>query len=189
MILPTMISGASLPWKRKVLTLDILSNGLTQLADSSTRQSLILMRNGYIIYEDYFNGSHASDSNNIASVSKSILSALYGIAIDMGYFQSTEERIADYLPSYFEEASDSQLFDLTLHDMLTMTHGLAWKENETERFLNRSEDWVADILSLPVSNEPGSLFHYSTGASHVMSAVLTAATGMSTCEFAHRYPV
>ena len=166
---------------------DILLNGLTQLADSSTRQSLILMRNGNIVYEEYFNGSHAGDSNNLASVSKSILSALYGIAIEMGYFQSTDELIADYLPAYFEEASDPQLFDLTLHDMLTMTHGLAWEENETERFLNRSEDWVADILSLPVSNEPGSLFHYSTGASHVMSAVLTAATGMSTCEFAHRF--
>ena len=165
---------------------DILSNGLTQMADSSTRQSLILMRNGFIVYEEYFNGSHASDSNNIASVSKSILSALYGIAVEKGYFQSTEERVADHLPAYFEEASDPRLLDLTLHDMLTMTHGLAWEENETERFLNRSEDWVADILSLPVSNEPGTLFHYSTGASHVMSAVLTEATGISTCEFAHR---
>ena len=124
---------------------------------------------------------------DIASIAKSILSALFGIALDQGYFLTADDRIADYLPEYFSDVSDERKLDLTLRDMLTMTHGLAWEENETERFLNRSRDWVADILSLPISNEPGTLFHYSTGASHVMSAVLTEATGMSTCEFAHRY--
>ena len=145
------------------------------------------MRRGYIVYEQYFNGSHVADSNNIASVSKSILSALFGIALDQGYFITAEDRIADYLPMYFSEVSDPRVLDLTIREMLTMTHGLAWVENETERFLNRSLDWVADILSLPLNIEPGIRFHYSTGASHVMSAVLTEATGMSTCEFAHRF--
>ena len=76
--------------------------------------------------------------------------------------------------------------ELTLHHLLTMTHGLAWEENQASRLLNRSEDWVADILRLPMSSEPGARFNYSTGVSHVMSAVLTEATGMSVCEFAHR---
>ena len=164
----------------------VVAAGLARLAESPTRQSLILMRNGYMVYEQYFNGSHVADSNNIASVSKSILSALFGIAFEQGFFLTVEDRVADYLPDYFDEADDPRLLDLRLRDMLTMTHGLAWKENESERMLNRSDDWVADILSLPISNEPGTLFHYSTGASHVMSAVLTEATGMSACEFAHR---
>ena len=166
---------------------EIIQDGLALLAESTTRQSLIIMRNGRIAYEDYFNGSRASNSNNIASVSKSMLSALFGIAIDGGYFRSTEDRIAEYLPAYFEAVTDPALHSLTLRDMLSMTHGLAWEENEAGQFLNRSEDWVADILSLPVSNEPGTLFHYSTGVSHVMSALLTEATGMSACEFAHRF--
>lgn len=165
----------------------IVEEGLALLAESSTRQSLLLMRNGYVVYEAYFNGSRATDSNNIASVSKSMLSALIGIAIEQGHFQSTDDRIAEYLPEYFEAVADTKLRELTLHQMLTMTHGLAWEENRTERLLNRSEDWVADILSLPVRNEPGTVFHYSTGASQVLSAVLTEATGMSVCEFAHRF--
>lgn len=165
----------------------IVDGGLALLAESSTRQSLLLMRNGYVVYEAYFNGSRATDSNNIASVSKSMLSALIGIAIEQGHFQSTDDRIAEYLPEYFEAVADTKLRELTLHQMLTMTHGLAWEENRTERLLNRSEDWVADILSLPVRNEPGTVFHYSTGASQVLSAVLTEATGMSVCEFAHRF--
>ena len=165
----------------------IVAAGLARLAESPTRQSLIIMRHGYIVYEQYFNGSHVSDSNNIASVSKSILSALFGIAFDQGFFLTVEDRVADYLPDYFNAVEDPRLLDLRLRHLLTMTHGLAWKENESERSLNRSEDWVADILSLPLSNEPGTLFHYSTGVSHLLSALLTEATGMSTCEFAHRY--
>lgn len=165
----------------------ILSAGLAQMAQSTTRQSFILMRHGAIVYEAYYNGSRASDSNNIASVSKSMLSALVGIAIERGDLHSTEDRIADYLPTHFEYAPDPALQALTLHDMLTMTHGLAWEENQASRLLNRSDDWLADILRLPMISEPGARFNYSTGVSHVLSAALTEATGVSVCEFAHRF--
>ncbi|MDE2748072.1 MAG: serine hydrolase [Chloroflexota bacterium] len=165
----------------------IIEPGLALLAESRTRQSLIIMRNGHIAYEAYYNGSRASDSNNIASVSKSMLSALVGVAIEGGYFQSTDDRIADHLPAHYESLMAPALRRLTLHDMLTMTHGLAWDENEAGRLLNRSGDWVADILRLPLRQAPGASFNYSTGVSHVLSAVLTEAAGMSVCEFAHRF--
>lgn len=165
----------------------LIEDGLAQLSESRARQSIIIMRNGAIVYEAYFNGSRASDSNNIASVSKSMLSALIGIAIEQGYFASTDARVADFLPMYFDEADDSAKREMTIHHMLTMTQGLAWQENEASRLLNRSENWVADILRLPMSSEPGARFNYSTGVSHVLSAVLTEATGMSVCEYAHRY--
>ena len=166
---------------------DILLPGLSALGQSRTRQSFILMRNGKIVYEQYFNGSSAADSNNVASVSKSMLSALVGIAILQGHITSVEDRLVDHLPGYFEGESDPRRLELTVRDLLTMTHGLEWRENESERLLNRSRDWVGDVLSLPIVNEPGTLFNYSTGVSHVLSALLTEATGMSTCEFAHRY--
>ena len=166
---------------------DILLPGLAKLEDSPTRQAFILMRNGSIVFEQYYNGSSAKDSNNVASVSKSILSALIGIAMQQGFITSVEDRLAEHLPKYFAEVGDQRLFDLTIRDMLTMTHGLDWRENDSDRALNRSGDWVAEILALPIINERGTLFNYSTGASHVLSALLTEATGMSTCEFAHRY--
>ena len=86
----------------------IVDGGLALLAESPTRQSLILMRNGYVVHEAYFNGSRATDSNNIASVSKSMLSALIGIAIEQRHFQSTDDRIADYLPEYFKVVCRSE---------------------------------------------------------------------------------
>ncbi len=174
-------------WEAEGINSAIIEGGVALLAESRTRQSLIIMRKGAIAYEAYFNGSRATDSNNIASISKSMLSALVGIAIEQGYFESTDERIADYLPAYFEEVADPAARELTLHHLLTMTHGLAWEENEASRRLNRSENWVADILSAPLSSQPGARFNYSTGVSHVLSAVVTEATGMSACEFAHRH--
>ena len=166
---------------------NIISQGLAQLDESRTRQAFILIRNGQIVYEEYFNGSSLTDSNNVASVSKSILSALIGIAMNQGYIISAQEPIATYLPDYFENVSDPRKLDWTIRDFLTMSHGLAWTENVSDRALNGSDDVVGDILSLPMVDDPGLYFNYSTGASHVLSAVLTEATGMSTCEFAHTY--
>lgn len=166
---------------------NIISEGLAQLDESRTRQSFLLIRNRQIVYEEYYNGSSITDSNNVASVSKSILSALIGIAMNQGHILSAEEPIATYLPDYFENITDPQTRALTIRDLLTMSHGWAWTENISDRALNRSEDWVADILALPIVDEPGTFFNYSTGASHVLSAVLTEATGMSTCEYAHTY--
>ncbi len=164
-----------------------LAPGLAQLAESSTRHSLIIMRHGFIVFERYFNGSRREDSNNIASVSKGMLSALVGIALNQGYIASLDDRLSDYLPEYFADGDNTGRANLRLRHLLTMTHGLAWRENESERLLNSSDDWIQDILSLPAGSEPGAVFRYSTGASHVLSAVLTAATGMSTCDFAHRF--
>ena len=166
---------------------NIISQGLAQLDESSTRQSFLLIRNRQIVYEEYYNGSSITDSNNVASVSKSILSALIGIAMNQGLIISAEDTIATYLPDYFEGVTDPQKLNLTIRDLLTMSHGLAWTENVSDRALNRSENWIRDILELPVVDEPGTFFNYSTGASHILSALLTEATGMSTCEYAHTY--
>lgn len=166
---------------------NIISGGLAQLENSRTRQAFILIRNGQVVYEQYFNGSSVTDSNNVASVSKSILSALFGIAMNQGHIVSAEDTIVTYLPEYFEGVTDPQKLNLTIRDLLTMTHGLDWTENISDRALNRSDNFIEDILALPIVDEPSTVFNYSTGASHVLSAVLTEATGMSTCEFAHTY--
>jgi CubicO group peptidase (beta-lactamase class C family) len=166
---------------------NIISEGLAQLDESRTRQAFILIRNGQIVYEEYFNGSSVTDSNNIASVSKSILSALLGIAMNQGHIISAEEPIATYLPEYFEDMNDSRKLDWTIRDFLTMSHRLDWTENISDRRLNGSDDVVGDILALPMVDDSEEFFNYSTGVSHVLSAVLTEATGMSTCEYAHTH--
>ena len=161
-----------------------LEAGSAELARSPALLSLLVVRDGALAFERYYHGSDASQSNNIHSASKSILSAVVGIALDEGLIESLDAPLADYLPEYI--AAGSAEAAITLRDVLTMSSGLEWTEDDTEyAVIEPTDDWVGAILGQPLTGEPGAAFNYSSGMSHVMSAVLTRATGSSTCAYAH----
>ncbi|RME06119.1 MAG: class C beta-lactamase-related serine hydrolase [Deltaproteobacteria bacterium] len=166
----------------------ILAEGVRELEESPSLFGFILIRHDAIVLERYFNGSGPHQSNNVHSASKSILSALVGIALREGFLSSLDEAVASILPEYFRgENDDFVKKQISLFHLLTMTTGLFWVEDETEYEIEETEDWIASILAQPMVHLPGRTFNYSTGASHVTSALLTRATGMDTCTFAHRY--
>ena len=162
----------------------ILEAGAAELASEPYLYSLVIVRNDAIVFERYFNGSASNKSNNIHSASKSIISALVGIAIDEGFIDSVDQKVSDIIPEYFS-ANDANR-DTSLHNLLTMSAGIRWREDSTEYRIEIEEDWVQAILDLEQEDLPGEQFKYSTGLSHVMSAVLTEATGTSVCQFAHQ---
>jgi CubicO group peptidase (beta-lactamase class C family) len=163
---------------------DALEAGAAELAQSPALLSLLVVRDDALVFERYYNGSDASHSNNIHSASKSILSALFGIALDDGAIDSLDAPLADYLPEYIAAGSDKAA--ITLRHVLTMSSGLAWTEDDTEySVIEASDDWVGAILGQSLIGKPGAGFNYSSGMSHVLSAVLTRATGSSTCAYAH----
>ncbi|MFC1853492.1 serine hydrolase domain-containing protein [candidate division CSSED10-310 bacterium] len=165
---------------------EILALGLAELEQSPAVFSFLLLRHDAVIVEQYFNGSAVNHSNNIHSASKSMLSAFVGVALRDGYIHSLDQRVSDFLPEYFA-ADDLDKKNITLRHLLTMSAGLEWIEDYTEYEIEEHHDWIKAIIALPLINEPGIYFNYSTGLSHLMSAVLTRATNMSTCEFAHSY--
>lgn len=147
---------------------------------NSSALSLIIIRNGKVVYDK----SYGNDgSNNIFSITKSFLSALTGIAIREGYINSVEDTIETYLPEYFKEITDQRWKDITIKHLLTMTPGFC--ENLDE--WTASEDWVKATFNLPLQYAPGEKFQYANSASHLLSVVLTKATGMSTKDFAEKY--
>jgi CubicO group peptidase (beta-lactamase class C family) len=148
--------------------------------------SILIVRNDHLAVEEYFHGSARDHSNNVHSASKSMLSALVGIAIDQGYIEGLDQKISDIIPQYFVGASDLKK-SITVRNMLQMEAGLDWTEDETEWDVARQPDWVQAILSRDLIHNPGDVFNYSTGLTHVMAAVIQKATGMSLCEFAHQY--
>jgi len=124
---------------------------------------------------------------NTKSASKSIISLLAGIAVDKGIIESVDDRISKYLPEYFESITDSAKHRITIKNLLTMQTGL-----ETTSFYNygawvTSDDWVAYALNQPMDARPGGDMQYSTGTSHLLSVIITKASGMSTREFADRH--
>ncbi|MHA2278106.1 MAG: serine hydrolase domain-containing protein, partial [Candidatus Kariarchaeaceae archaeon] len=157
-------------------------------------KSIIVVRNGHIVYEKYYSGSNDTQ-HHIYSVTKSIVSILIGIAIDYGFINSTNDKVMDFFPNKTIENVDDRKERMTLYHLLTMTHGIDWEElaypygdsrNSFSQMWPHS-DWTSYFLDLPMIHEPGTQFEYSTAASHTLSAIIEQSTGMKTNVFAEKY--
>lgn len=149
--------------------------------------SLLIQQHGELLSEQYFNGMSKEQTANIKSASKSVISLLTGIAVDQGFIESVNQPISLYFEEYFEANPDSIKENITIKDLLTMRTGL-----ETTSFHNYgrwvvSDNWVKFQLDQPVTKDPGGDMVDSTGTSHLLSVILTKATGMSTRAFAQKH--
>ncbi|MBI9051375.1 MAG: serine hydrolase [Anaerolineaceae bacterium] len=159
-------------------------------AQYKTITSLLIVRNGSIVFEKYYHGNTAEEPQNVASVTKSFISALIGIAIDQGLIQSVDQKVLDFFPEYKTTPQDFQKRSITIKHLLTMTTPFAWQYKmgyEPLDRLRRQKDWVQFILGLMGSNGQMGKFQYSSAGVHLLSAILTRATGMPAREFANQH--
>jgi CubicO group peptidase (beta-lactamase class C family) len=164
----------------------VLSRGIAHLATNGSLLSVLIVRHDRLVEERYLHGGGADHANNVHSASKSMLQALLSIAVRLGYIHSLDDRVSTYLPRYFTGAPASERA-ITIRDLLTMSSGLHWVEDNTEYRVQNTSNWLAAILGQKMRDAPGTRFDYSTGDFHVLSAVLQSATGMTTCAFAEHY--
>jgi CubicO group peptidase (beta-lactamase class C family) len=148
--------------------------------------SILVQKNGVLVYEKYEHGQTQDSANPVFSVTKSVTSALVGIAMQEGYIKSLDQKIAEFLPEYFVNQADPKKKEISLRNALTMTGGLEAADNDIDRWM-QSADWFKYALDLPLENAPGEKFSYNTALTHLLSGVLTRGTGMSTRDFADRY--
>lgn len=146
--------------------------------------SLLVLRNGFLVREGYFNGFDASLGNNVKSVSKSLLSALLGKAIEEGYIPGSEAAVASLFPEPFV-GQDPLKLQIEVAHLVTMSAGLAWNEGNLAPFVV-SEDWVSHVVDQPLIATRGTTFLYSTGLTHLASAMIERVTGMPTREYARQ---
>jgi hypothetical protein len=130
------------------------------------------------------------DVHTLQSVTKSISSALIGIAIGRGEIKGVHAPLLSYFADYDLSRVDSRLGRATLEDLLTMRSGIEWHENDrpygdtnTTSLLERAQDWIQFTLDQPMDTNPGEKWAYNSGGSQLMSGVIKAATG----EFADAY--
>ena len=145
--------------------------------------SLLASWRGEVVLERYFNGARATRAANVKSVSKSIISALVGVAIDRGMVPGPETPIRTYFPEIVQD-KDARKQRITIEDLLTMRSGLESTSNRNYGAWVQSRNWVQHALAKPLFAEPGTEMEYSTGNTHLLSAILTKATGASTWQFA-----
>lgn len=156
-------------------------------AEIGTLRSLIVYKDESILLSESFRGGGTAQPYNIKSASKSILSLLTGIALQQGYIDSLQTPVSRWFPDYFKDHPDPVKEQITLEDLLTMRSGL-----ETTSFYNYgrwvvSENWAEFQLDQPLVEDPGGKMVYSTGTTHLISVILTKASGMSTRELAREY--
>ncbi|MEX0927789.1 MAG: serine hydrolase [Balneolales bacterium] len=149
--------------------------------------SMLVSRNGNLLIEEYYNGSSGTEPMNIKSASKSVISALVGIAIKHGYLESLDQKVVDFLPEYFTGDMDPIKKTITIRHLLYMSSGLTSTSSDNYSAWVTSSNWIKNALNRPMRTKPGELMLYSTGDSHLISAILTVATGMNTYDFAHKY--
>jgi len=161
-----------------------MQQAFERAAQLTRLHALIVARDGDIQAERRFSGPPLDVPVNVKSVSKSIVSALVGIAIGEGKLHGVEQAIAPFFPELRRRTADPRLARVSIGDLLTMRSGLVRTSGEGYGPWVRSRSWIGHILLSPMIAEPGELMIYSTGNSHLLSAILTRATRSDTHRFA-----
>ncbi|MHA2069693.1 MAG: serine hydrolase domain-containing protein [Candidatus Thorarchaeota archaeon] len=141
--------------------------------------SLIVIRNGYIVFERYFRPYlfDANDPNVMYSITKTVIALLIGIAIELDFLEGVDQRVLDFFPNSTFADTNAWKEAITIEHLLTMTSGLRWIERgylsygpeavaegeDLIRYLFGSVDWVQNVLDRPMTAEPGTTFQNSTG--------------------------
>ena len=163
---------------------------LTQMTDKIQQDqlhldSLLVIHNGYLVFEQYYGTYQQDTRHELYSCTKSFVSTLVGIALDQGRIANTALPVLSFFTGRTFANLDPQKKAMTLEDLLTMRSGLDWVEGDpTYQAMYRSRDWVQYVLDKPMVQAPGSEFLYCSGCTHVLSAVIQQTTGMNTLDFA-----
>ena len=167
-----------------------LENAFQSARQDSGVSSLIVARHNVIVAEELFHAEDVDTSQNVFSVTKSVMSILIGLALEQGLLESVDQQIGPFLEKV-SEAYGSEHAELTIRHLLTMSSGFPW--NELDDSATDYGKWAgADnqvdyVLSLPFIHSPGRKFTYNSGASHLLSVLLTRISRKTTREFAIRY--
>jgi CubicO group peptidase (beta-lactamase class C family) len=147
--------------------------------------SLTVIRHGYVVLDAYFYPYDGSTVHDMASVTKSVMTTLIGIAADQGVL-SLDDPMVSFFPDRTIANLDERKQRITVAHLASMSSGLECTEadQETQQAMVASEDWVQFALDLPVAWEPGTHFVYCNPAIHLLSAILQQATGMTALEYA-----
>jgi CubicO group peptidase (beta-lactamase class C family) len=154
--------------------------------------SVLVVRNGYMVADATIFPFEPGSRHIIYSCTKSVISALIGIAIDKGYIEGVDQPLLDFFPERTAANLDADKEAMTLEDVLTMSTGLECRDSYLYRWrglqqMRQSDDWVQFMLDLPMAEEPGTRFEYCNGASFLLSAIIQETTGMNALAFANEH--
>ena len=170
------------------LDADALAVARSELEAIPRALSLLVAKNGRLVYEAYLHGNHADSLNDVRSVTKSVVSTLTGIALEEGLLSSLEQTLGELLPPSAGTVPPDKA-EITVLDLLTMSGGFEWTEVGAIGYNEwlTSGDPVGFLLDRALSDAPGSRFNYNSAAVHLLGVMLEGATGTPIDVFADQY--
>ncbi len=155
-------------------------------------RSVVVIRNGNVLLEANFHPYVKDSWHIIHSCTKSVMSALIGIAIDKGYIKSVKTPVLEFFPERTAANLDENKKNLTLEHLLTMSTGFQARDSYLYNWegltkMRASPDWIQYVLDLPMANAPGAKFDYSNCSSFLLSAILQETTGKNAFAFAREH--
>ena len=159
-------------------------------------QSILVARNGFLVYEKYYQGGSQDRLFPLFSATKGVTSALLGVAHDNGDLPELSTNVLGIFSDKGPfEHMDTRKHSITLNDVLQMRAGLAWNELSTGSRdpgssagqLAESTDWIKFVLDQPMQQTPGAGFAFNSGLSLLLSGAIQQATGQSAASYAERH--
>jgi CubicO group peptidase (beta-lactamase class C family) len=147
--------------------------------------SIVLVKNGKLVLEEYFYGYDRNKLHDMHSVTKSITSILVGIAQNQGIFSSSDQRVYEFFHNYSQSTWVKEKRDISVENLLTMTAGIDWDEEKYSYSDSRnsliamwmSQDPIGFVLNRKQVNLPGEVFTYNGGLTHLLGAMIKNSTG------------
>jgi CubicO group peptidase (beta-lactamase class C family) len=129
-----------------------------------------------VVFENYYQGYDRSDYHHVFSVTKSVTSALVGIALKEDRIENLDQHLPEFFPEHFGPGTDQRKRQITVENLLTMTSGFRpnsfFNNKGFERILS-SDDVVEASIGQPMAKEPGEEFNYNDGDAHLLLPTLT----------------
>ncbi|WP_322890125.1 MULTISPECIES: serine hydrolase [unclassified Yoonia] len=147
-------------------------------------RAIVIRQSGAEVLSQAFRGPSLGNAVPVKSVSKTIVAALTGAALDRGELPSLDATLGEVAPNLIPSGADPRVAWITVENLVTMQAGLERTSGSNYGPWVNSRNWVANALSRPFVAEPGAQMLYSTGSFHILGAVLSDVSGRSLLDLA-----
>jgi len=170
------------------LELDLVAELYYNASELDTIYSLLVIKNGYLVAEEYYHDGAVDQKTLMQSVSKSYISALIGLALEQGCLTSLDQKMVDFFPEYTDDIDDPRKKEITIKQMLQMRTGYPWEETHPDLM---AAMWTGDnpphIVNFPLTADPGTTFQYSNTTTAWLAEIVSRSCKTNLKDFSEEY--
>ncbi|MBN2352910.1 MAG: serine hydrolase [Spirochaetales bacterium] len=160
-------------------------------AKLETLYGVVVVKNGTLVAEKYFNKGSIDQLSGRMSATKSVTSAVVGIALEQGKLSGLDQKMMEFFPENLDKITDPRKKEITIRQLLQMRSGFPWEEHYPEifdrLFMHDDWSWLPHVVDVPLVADPGTAFGYSNLSSHLLAIIAARACGTDIMPYAQKY--